>query len=64
MFKARIIKLSISAHIIYEDNDNVLGETKTEPIDIYRGTDINYELIEKIEQLALQEFASGRLTKG
>jgi hypothetical protein len=58
--RAKIIKLLVSAHIIYEDGDEILGETITKPINVYRGVEIENSFITEIERLALQEFKSGR----
>ena len=62
--KAKIIKLLVQAHIIIESDDEVLSETITKPINIYRGQEITNELITKIEELTLQEYQSGRLNSG
>lgn len=57
---AKIIKLQVSAHIIFEDGDKVEGETFTKPIDIYRGQEITNELLTTLEGLALQNFINQR----
>jgi hypothetical protein len=60
---AKIIKLQVSAHIIFEEGDTVQGETFTKPIDIYRGQEITNELLTILERLALQNFIDQRPTE-
>ena len=60
MINSKIIKLKIAAHIIFEDNDEILGETITQSIDIYRGQELNNDFIKKLEELALQNFINSR----
>jgi len=62
MINAKCYKLEIKAHILVEDDDSIV-EIVTQPIFIYRGTEFNYESIEKLEELAVQKISnSGRET--
>ena len=62
MINAKCYKLEIKAHILVEDDDNIV-EIVTQPIFIYRGTEFNYESIEKLEELAIQKISNpGRET--
>jgi len=57
---ARIIKLKVSAHILFEEDDRVEGETITKEFEVFRGQEITNELLTTLEQLALQNFISQR----
>lgn len=57
--KARCYKLEIKCYILVED-DNIIEEIITAPIIIYRGTEFNYESIQKLEELAIQRIQARR----
>lgn len=58
---SKCYKLEIKAHILVEDDNGNIQEVVTAPLFIYRGTEFNYESIQKLEELAIQRISnSGR----
>jgi hypothetical protein len=57
---ARLLKLKVTAVIIFEEDGKFHGETVTKEMDIFSGQEITDEFISKLEELALQNFESQR----
>lgn len=55
---AKCYKLDIKAHILIEDDDGNIQEVVTASLFIYRGTEFNYESIQKLEELAIQRISN------
>lgn len=60
---AKCYKLSISAHILVEDEEGNIREVITKPIMVYRGTEFDYDSISKLEELTIQGIENERSGK-
>lgn len=60
--RSKLIKFELIAHVlILNDEDQAIDELKTISVNIYRGSNLDYEeFIREIERVTLQKFEDGR----